>query len=75
MDERSKIAERLRVIAEEIENEFSEEEEVRREFMDQLKTKFIQMIKKDPRYKHESPEKLWETFKEDITVDIRKLRG
>ena len=74
LDTRAEIAGQLRSIAAEIENDFSEEAEVRQEFMDQLKTKFLQMIKKDPRYKHENPEKLWETFKEDISVDIKKLR-
>jgi hypothetical protein len=64
----------LGTIASEIENDFPEAEEVRRQFMEHLKTKFLQMIRKDPQYRHQDPGKLWENFKEDITVDIKKLR-
>jgi DNA replication initiation complex subunit (GINS family) len=59
----------------EIGNYLPEEEEVRRDFMEHLKRMFMHFIIGDPRHKHENPQKIWENFKKDIDVAIKKLRA
>ena len=67
-------AERLRMIADQMELQASsEEEQVKREMLEKWKKSFMEMARKDPRLKGRDLEQMWRDFQKCVSVDVKRI--
>lgn len=73
MSEREMIAARLHLIADQIEGD-SQEDILKKEFLENLKKNFVEKIKSDPNLlKNRDPEQVWRAIEKAIRVDIKRI--
>jgi ClpP class serine protease len=73
MNERTMIAARLRVIADQIEAGTPEEESMKREMLDNIKKEFVKIVKDYPAYKDKDPEEIWKRIEPAIKVEVKRV--
>jgi hypothetical protein len=73
VNERPRIAARLRVIADQVESGTSEEEAMKNEFMENIKRELVKVVKDHPAYKDMDPEEVWRRIEPAIRVDVKRV--